>query len=304
MLCDDIASQFEYADIHIQRPSKVQNKKQDRPINEVVQTQSITSSAIRAGASHPSQFWSLFMRSSSMMIPSSTTQGTAVETGIIPFSPVPTFEANIIPYATTPFTQRLFRACAESGLRLLSNTTFTDEDISRCFGLLLQKMPRANIREYFTRVVSLEPCNPIIDTRFPFISLGGAGTHFLSPSSSISEVLSVLQRTNGICSITSDEQWFDVHDVERYLSNQGITVGEFPSPPLLGLHGGHEVSSGLEATQRTLPSDTMTMVISEYRLVQKLSQLPVDLGCAAGFRRSDVERVVYENLRWIAKVDP
>ncbi|CAG8294283.1 unnamed protein product [Penicillium salamii] len=306
MLCDDIASQFKCAGIHLQRSSKSHKKQQPQVMETRAQTQAAPSPLIRTRTDYPSQFWNLFMGSSSVMIPSSTTQSVVVEPGIIPFSPTPTFETNTIQYATSPFTQQLFRACAESGLRLLSNTSFTDEDIRRCFGLLLQKMAREDIRDYFTRVVSIQPCNPIIDDRFPFISLGGAGTHFSSPSNDASQVLSLMQRTNGVCHIASDEQWFDVHDVERYLSNQGIIVGEFPSPtsPVHHLHSENGVTSNLVAIQGASPSTTMTMVISEYRLIHKLSQIPVDLGCVAGFRRSDVERVVYQNLRRIAIGDP
>lgn len=269
MLCDDIASQFKCAGIHLPRSSKSHQKQQPQVMEERARTQAAPSPLIRTRTDYPSQFWNLFMGSSSVMIPSSTTQSVVVEPGIIPFSPTPTFETNTIQYATSPFTQRLFRACAESGLRLLSNTSFTDEDIGRCFGLLLQKMAREDIRDYFTRVVSIQPCNPIIDDRFPFISLGGAGTHFSSPSNDASRVLSLMQRTNGVCHIASDEQWFDVHDVERYLSSQGIIVGEFPSStsPVYHLHSENGVTSNLVAIQGASPSTTMTMVISEYRLI-------------------------------------
>ncbi|KAJ5873976.1 uncharacterized protein N7529_002406 [Penicillium soppii] len=274
MLRDDIVSQFKRADIHFRETPKSQSQNEEllQATNQQLQTQATPQMVISTRNDHPSNFWNLFMGSSAGMIPSDSSHESTAASSIMRFSPALTFEPHIIQYATTPFTQRLFRACAESGLRFLSNPSFKVEDMWPEFGLLLEKMPRAEIREYFTRVVSMNPCNPIIDTRFPYISLGGSGTHFLLPSDNASsEILSRFQRTNGVYHVVSDEQWFDVHDIERYLFSQGIGVGDFPSSissmsPSTHRDGGH---LSLVGTHGTSPSNTM-MVVDEYKLVNSM----------------------------------
>jgi hypothetical protein len=140
-------------------------------------------------------------------------------------------DAPTIQYASTPFTQRLFRSVAESGYRFLSNLAYRDDELWEAFGLSLQHMPRAHIRAYFERVINLEICNPIIDTRFPFTSLGGAGTHFLSPAhDALPDRLDLFRGKNGVSYVHSDEDWFDVHDIEGYLVSEGIRLGGFPLP--------------------------------------------------------------------------
>lgn len=267
MLCGDIELQFKSADIYYQRSSNTQSQ-QPQVTLEQPQTHITSTLSIRTRNDHSSQFWRLFSGSSTAMIPSSTAQNDIIEPGIIPFSPSPILETNIIQYATTKFTQRLFRACAESGLRLLSNTLYPDEYVAQHFGLLLQRMSRADIRDYFTRVVSTEPCNPIVDTRIPFISLGGAGTHFFSLLNNVPGDLSLFERTNGVYHIDSDEQWFDVHDVERYLSSQDILVGDFP-PSSLSMHllNGPEWTPSNPLTIQGALTSTMMRVADEYQLV-------------------------------------
>lgn len=267
MLCDDLASQYRHAGIENKNQPNFQSQRSYQITDDQAQIQTTPSSLIPR-ASPPSQFWTLFMSSSTGMMPSVTTQSSTSELGIVPCSPTPTFETNVIPYTVTPFTQRLFRACAESGLRFLSNPSFKVADMWPEFGLLLQKMPRAEIREYFTRVVSVQPCNPVIDPRFPYISLGGSGTHFLSPSNIGSEVLQMFERTNGVHHVACDEQWFDVHDVERYLTSQGIVMEEAPSSAL-NMHHSYTQDgyySSLALAQGA-SNNNMMMVVDEYKLV-------------------------------------
>ncbi|KAJ5367441.1 hypothetical protein N7541_001382 [Penicillium brevicompactum] len=304
MLCDDIASQLKSADIYFQRSSNNQKSEESQVAHEQPQTQTTQTLSIRTRNDH-SQFWRLFRGSSTAMIPSYTAHNDLVEPGLIPFSPSPVFETNVIQYATTHFTQRLYRASAESGLRLLSNTLYTDEFVSKHFGLLLQSMTRSEIRDYFTRVVSTQPCNPIVDSRIPFISLGGAGTHLFSPLNSVFQDLSSFEKTNGVIHLASDEQWFDVHDVERYLSSQGIVVGDFPpSPSSMHLLNGPEWNPSNSITIHGALSSTMISVVDEYQLIKKLSLSPMDLGCVAGFRRSDIDNIISQCVRWIHVGDP
>jgi hypothetical protein len=126
--------------------------------------------------------------------------------------------------------------------------------------------------------------------------------------------LELFRGTNGVTHIHSDEDWFDVHDIEGYLFSEGIGLDEYPSP-LSSIPSIEE--TGTLALTGSVPG-TM-MVIDEYKLINSmsssglafllirldlltllgLSRLPVGLGCVAGFRRSDVERVVFQNVRWI-----
>ncbi|KAL2702882.1 hypothetical protein AAEP93_007180 [Penicillium crustosum] len=308
LLRDDIVSHFKRADIHFQESPNNQSSEPSQAVVEQLHAQVASEVPMGRLKDHTleSDFWKLFLGSSAGMIPSTNTQ--ALNNQSNDFIPIPVApyiaETHAIQYATTRFTQRLYRACAESGHRFLSNPSYKDEDMWE-FGLLLQRMPRADIRDYFARVVNLEPCHPIIDARFPYISLGGAGTHYLQPSGDdFSDSFALFRATNGVTHVPADEDWFDVHDVERYLLNRGIGVGEFPSSTLTINYPsspapGH---SNLEAPQGELPNGMM-MVIDEYKLINRLSQLPVSLGCVAGFRRSDVERVISYNVRWMSVGD-
>lgn len=272
LLRDDIVSHLKRADIPFQEPPKNKTPEPSQAVNEQPPAQVACEVPMGRLKDHTteSDFWKLFLGSSAGMIPSTNTQSLDNQSNdlvAIPVTPSIT-ETHIIEYATTPFTQRLFRACAESGHRFLSNLSYKDEDMWE-FGLLLQRMPRAEIRDFFGRVINREPCNPIIDARFPYISLGGAGTHFLQPSSDASsDSFALFRITNGVSHVPADEDWFDVHDVERYLLNKGIVAGEFPSSNLTISYpsspgAGH---SNLEAPHGELPG-SMMMVVDEYKLI-------------------------------------
>ncbi|KAJ6062072.1 uncharacterized protein N7446_006192 [Penicillium canescens] len=267
LLRNEIVSQFKKAAISFQdtAPSSGLELSQikDANLGQYV-------SETPANPQPPSQtnFWDCFLNSSSAMIPSANTllQDDPSD-ALLPrsFSP-PVTDAPTIQYATTPFTQRLFRAVAESGYRFLSNLEYKDEDIWPEFGLSLQTMPRAHIRAYFERVVSLHICNPILDTRFPFISLGGAGTHFPSPvHDALPSRLELFRGTNGMIHVHSDEDWFDVHDIEGYLISEGIGLGEYPS--LLSSISSIE-ETGTLALNGSVPG-TMK-VIDEYKLINSM----------------------------------
>ncbi|KAJ5356785.1 hypothetical protein N7517_011394 [Penicillium concentricum] len=273
-LRDDIVSHFKRADISYQKSPE--NKISDPPqvVNEQphAQVASEVSMGRLKDQTEGSDFWKLFLGSSGGMIPSISiesldNQSSDSDLVRIPV-PISIAEPHTIQYATTPFTQRLFRACAESGHRFLSNLAYKDEDMWE-FGLLLQRMPRVEVRDYFGRVIKMEPCHPIIDARFPYISVGGAGTHYLPPSSGASsDTFALFRTTNGVSHVPADEDWFDVHDVERYLFNQGIGVGEFPSSTLTISYPSSPGAgpSNLEIPQGAIPG-SMMMVVDEYKLI-------------------------------------
>ncbi|KAJ5782518.1 hypothetical protein N7457_004292 [Penicillium paradoxum] len=268
-LREDIVSQFERAGIQSRDPPKDQTTEPSQPVNEQPHPPVTSEALIARDRTTGSNFWSLFLSSTAVMVPSTNTQTTVNESNdLIPVNSVQsTNETDTIPYATTPFTQRLYRACVESGYLFLSNNTSKDKDMWQ-FKYLLQRMPRAEIIEHFQRVANKEPCNPIIDVRFPYISIGGSGTHFLQHHSDAwSDNLAPFRTTNGVFHIPSDEEWFDIHDVERYLFNQGIGVGNFPASEFMESHSDTPNIGGLSlVTYGATPGSTM-MVIDEDELV-------------------------------------
>lgn len=189
----------------------------------------------RATSSNPplspqygSQFWRSFLQNSHPLFPTSDPTPDCDSSKLPMTLSTDSFFDKPIVYTTTAFTQRLYRACAESGLRYLANDSVTDQDMWPQFGLMLQNVPRSQIISYFKRVLATVPCNPVEDSRFPFISLGGAGTHFRATSTKhqSSELRNLLpfHITNGIVEIPCGEEWFDVHDVERFLAERGIQL--------------------------------------------------------------------------------
>ncbi|KAB8072141.1 hypothetical protein BDV29DRAFT_6963 [Aspergillus leporis] len=259
---------------------------------------------------YSSQFWRLFLGSSNGFLP-------PVKPANHKPSPcirmIPSIEGDnrAIKYTTTPFAQRLFRTCAEAGYRCLMNNTVTDEEMWPQFGLVLQCVSREQTRLYFERVLRMSPCNPTYDRRFPFMCLGGAGTHFSPPvQGSHSRNLLLFHESNGVWELPSDEQWFDVKDIEGFLVEQGIRVGGDYQPSILPANGvlnmrhqpllqtGNIAGSyDLSISNQVIPSD-MVMVLDENTVIDRLSRLCVCLGCVPGFRRSEVENLIWQNVSW------
>ncbi|KAJ5112245.1 hypothetical protein N7532_000290 [Penicillium argentinense] len=304
----------------------------------------IPSSPPSISTNSESPFWASFLQTSHPLIP-----------GACPMTfeacvPLSTFTIGThdrpIPYTTTQFTQKLFRACARSGYRLLTCEAVTDHEMWHEFGLMLRNTPRKEIIAYFQRVLAVTPCNPIEDFRFPYICLGGAGTHFprerqMSIGFSGLQNLLPFQTTNGIREVFSEEEWFDVHDVEGYLAARNIQVKNdgpsnlstdtrsissgLSSSDLASFKGQaivhtagipeqrSEFSAGLsralaiadrEIGDQFLPpfdhdtSLSSTMSVDENTIIKGLSRLCIGIGCAAAFRRRDVEAFIAHNVEW------
>ncbi|KAL1859924.1 hypothetical protein Plec18170_001871 [Paecilomyces lecythidis] len=173
------------------------------------------------------EFWRFFFQSGNALLPPITTGGDSCDPWPRLTSPghhIATVDRPI-EYTTSPFTRRLFHACAKAGHQYLTNSRVTDEGMWQEFGLVLQNIPRQEIASYFGRVLKANPCTPIEDQRFPFISLGGAGNHFL-PTAERAQNLHKFQSTNGVRVLASLDDWFDVNDVERYLISSGIRLSD------------------------------------------------------------------------------
>jgi hypothetical protein len=175
-----------------------------------------------------SDFWPLFFGSHNALLPSITPLSATNSTNCLL---APNYYRDIpdrtVQYPASPFTQKVYYACAQSGHRFLCDLRLTDKQIWPEFSLVLEHVPRYDIISYFQRVLKESPCAPVEDPRFPFISLGGAGTHFL-PASPVgahqSPGLQRFQMTNGVWEIGCQEEYFDVEDVERYLNFNGIRL--------------------------------------------------------------------------------
>lgn len=207
-------------------------------------------------------------------------------------APYPLHDTSIevIHYATTPFTQQLFRACAESGYGYLINSSVSDAQMWHEFGLQLEYQPREDIIRYFKRALQMNPCNPIKNCQVPFISLGGAGTHFQTTNAGSAsmpqprEVPSLLlfQETNGVRVVPSEEQWLDVRDVEGYLVENGVMFGCHSS--VLNKTG-RAASSSL--SDQVVPKK-MAPVLDESALIQGVSWLFI-LHCVRFTNNSSAE---------------
>lgn len=128
-----------------------------------------------------SDFWRLFFSSTNPILPPIQNTSPKFDSNS-PTSEIayPLYDTanETIHYTITPFTQKLFHACAESGHRYLTISSVSDVQMWPEFGLLLEYIPRQEIILYFERVLHMTPCNPVKNSRFPFISLGGAGMQF------------------------------------------------------------------------------------------------------------------------------
>lgn len=250
-----------------------------------------------------SDFWRLFFNSTNSILPPiQTTTSSHDDNATYP----PLTPANqTIPYTTTPFTQKLYHACAKSGHRYLTNPTVTDAHMWPEFGLMLEHLPRQEVISYFERVLSTSPCNPVLDDRFPFISLGNAGVRF---SSGMHNLLP-FQGTNGVRVIPSEEEWFDVKDVEKYLFEKGIQlVGCYDPASYTGesslIVPGQVLMSNMIASldEATLidgePRPCSLVVTTGLLTCLGLSHLCICMGCVAGFRRRDVESFIWQNVQW------
>lgn len=233
-----------------------------------------TRSTLPSPSKSGSQFWKSFFQTSHLLVPN-TLQTSDHETSGMAMS---TIKSQPIAYATTSFTQRLFSACAKSGYRYLTSDMVTDQAMWPEFGLMLQSLPRSEIISYFHRVVTTVPCNPIEDSRFPFISLGGAGAHFQAQHTRNGapsfQSLQALRITNGIVEVPCNEEWFDVHDVEGFLIARGFQLRDtVQTPP----NGGFENAGSPEGT----PFPIVDIATSSHHLIShqanpELSSVAID----------------------------
>ncbi|KAH8690633.1 hypothetical protein BGW36DRAFT_389094 [Talaromyces proteolyticus] len=210
----------------------------------------------------------------------------------------PSFEP--INYITTPFTRKLFVACGQGGHQWLTNSSVTEEALWPHFGLLLQYLPRQEIVSYLEHVLQLNAANPIKDDRFPFVSIGGAGTHFASTTRCGIDTRQICRKTNGWVELSSEEEWFDIHDVEGFLDANSV---QFDGGDR-SFHSGQELlgfADGIVQRHSLMPGqsdpENTVIAIDQSILINGLVQCGICIGCAPAFRRRDVENLVWKNIK-------
>lgn len=136
------------------------------------------------------------------------------------------------------FIGQLRLACAYHAYISLRNSSFGLEDLRRKFRFLLSILTREELASYFEASVQAQ-IHPERMTKWqslPFFAVGGAGTHYLSSSPSISVSRNVSRehhsqtpiRDNPLSEFPSeiqeqmDGKWFDIRDLEGFLQERGV----------------------------------------------------------------------------------
>ncbi|OJJ05322.1 hypothetical protein ASPVEDRAFT_44813 [Aspergillus versicolor CBS 583.65] len=195
--------------------------------------------------------------------------------------PSPLF-LNSQPYSTSSlesvsFADRLYRACIEQGHHCLTNPSSQLEELMYKFRLPLTVLPLHNIRAHFEEFLNGGYHGALVAMSIPFISIGGAGTHFKHSQRSYAVEdawfqPSMMQATTGRVDSDMRGDWFDCYDVEGYLDNCGIV-------PVRSLAGGRSIPQQMGNKK----------IIDETILIQLLRVSCVCLGRAPGFPRGIVE---------------
>lgn len=212
-LCSDITAQLQRCR---QDKDNMMGDDQEAASSEALETPRQQAIALRS--KHASGPLHLFLNSRNGLFPPLSFTSSETQTQLT------------VDYPTTPFTRRLFYECAVAGHYFLSDLTLSNAQVWPWFGMSLESVPRLELIDYFQRVIATTHCTPIQDARFPFCSIGGAGTHFSRAPGSTSlpphlENLDVFRTTtNGLRVIEDAEEWFDVMDVEGYMNSMGIKL--------------------------------------------------------------------------------
>jgi hypothetical protein len=156
---------------------------------------------------------------SNLVVPKIPTEATLLPS-TLPLLHTPSSSMYSLEGAT--FAHRLYRACAEQGYHCLRNPSSQLEVLTYKFRLPLKLFTRHNIMAYFEEYLSHRHHRKFTEVNIPFMSIGGAGTHFKhNHRSYIIDNASFQPNTIqvGIEQVDPDMRgdWFDCYDVEGYL---------------------------------------------------------------------------------------
>ncbi|KAF7589404.1 hypothetical protein BBP40_004307 [Aspergillus hancockii] len=215
----------------------------------------------------------------------------------------PVFASGLDPAASdgfgpnsTSFAGRLRHACAQRGYRFLKDPSISSPNLYRVFGLLMSTMTRDDLIGYFeTRLKTLDTRAVFEKWNIPMFSIGGAGTHYPRTSSSTntpngpSSSTRIEEDCIDASPFMSEDEWFDAKDVEGFLEEHEITLDRPQSAS----------SSGQSPFESLCPS--RKLVIDEALLIDHLPSLCICLGHTVGFRRRDIESIVFRYARPISQ---
>ncbi|GKZ30087.1 hypothetical protein AbraIFM66950_007696 [Aspergillus brasiliensis] len=219
-----------------------------------------------------------------------------------------TLLSNVYKPDTAGFAQRLYRACIEQGYQCLRDPSSKPEDLSYTFRLSQKFLPARNLIAYFEDFLRLGHHPTAWGWNVPFISIGGAGTHFRHEQRSyvVGETSSIVRM--GMEQVDPDlhGDWFDCYDVEGYLGDnkvkliQGLTADSrvSASSPLPALN--EKIQYQRLLGQASFKQPTRPTVVDENILIELLIRSCVCLGRAPGFSRAAVEYFVMQYGRYYA----
>ncbi|KAL6230666.1 hypothetical protein BDW75DRAFT_222046 [Aspergillus navahoensis] len=174
------------------------------------------------------------------------------------------------------FIERLLFTCLYQGFLALADQSIPTTRLEAPFRLLLSRMDRNRILSYFSAALHARVTQQRLEewADIPFFSLGGAGTHYPRPTSSIPSTIvrDPLAAFSTAIKEELDGDWFDIQDLEGYLREKRVHLRE--SPPV---------------SKRRSPAQASVNVA---RLLPALVNKAVCLGGTPGFRRRDVDKAL------------
>ncbi|GIK05796.1 hypothetical protein Aspvir_009909 [Aspergillus viridinutans] len=202
--------------------------------------------AVRDGREDSSQYPAQITQQSNLAVPEIPTQATPLySTPLFLNSPSSTYSPE-----GASFAHRLYRACAEQGHQCLTNPSYQLEELTYKFRLPLKVFTLQDIRARFDEFLSGGHHGTVMELNIPFISIGGAGTHFKHNQRSydadnVSFQPSIIQVAAERVDPDMRGDWFDCYDVEGYLEKcriipvRGLALAKMRVPAALpGLERG------------------------------------------------------------------
>ncbi|GLA48811.1 hypothetical protein AnigIFM63604_004394, partial [Aspergillus niger] len=175
------------------------------------------------------------------------------------------------------FARRLYRACVEQGHQCLTNPSHQLEELAYKFRLSMKLFPLQHIIAHFEEFLSGRH-HEMMELNIPFISIGGAGTHFqhqqrsyLADNASFQP--SMIQVAAEQVDPDMRGDWFDCYDVEGYLEDcrivpvRGLPLAKMTFPTFPGLErdrSSHQQISVLNDPQHS----GSQKIIDEITLIQ------------------------------------
>ncbi|KAL4928618.1 thioesterase family protein [Aspergillus undulatus] len=199
-------------------------------------------------------------------------------------------------FQESSFARQLQRYCLEHAYRLFTDSRSDPHEMYRVFRLVPCIRDPSETEPRFRQLLMGGRADALELVGLPFYCVGGAGTHFPQldeEGNPIHPVNSRLpRRILGIAPCAEPErmqalaaygfggEWFDCHDVEGYLRQQGLDLTGELFPAL------HIASGAVEG------DSNQSFVLDAERFFSRLLSGFAILGRAPGFRRRDVRRAL------------